>query len=160
MFRAADKRHAEVTVFHSVLSSTRRTTGDHSHSAQHYCLGRKWCDIGPLLGVNSKPDLLGVGVYSTGPIWGRIVDSRGPRILLAGAFLCLSIGYSGIRYLYDSGLPRNTSSLSIFGFCALVAFSLLTGAGGNAGLVSAVNSTAKTFPDQAVRRRDFLSSLE
>ncbi|KIM42690.1 hypothetical protein M413DRAFT_70185 [Hebeloma cylindrosporum] len=90
-----------------------------------------------------------VGVYSSGPIWGRIVDSRGPRILLAGAFLSLLIGYSGIRYLYDRGLPPNTSTLSILGFCVLVASSYLTGSGGNAGLVSAVNSTAKTFPDQA-----------
>ena len=107
-----------------------------------------------------KPDPLEVGVYSSGPVWGRIVDSKGPRILLAGAFLCLATGYFGMRYLYDSGLPRDTSILSIFGFCALVAFSFLTGTGGNAGLVSAVNSTAKTFPDQAVRRQDFLSSLE
>jgi hypothetical protein len=149
-----------LNTFYSVLSPTGRKTGNYSHSTQHRCLGRKWCDIGPLLGGDSKPDLLGVGVYSSGPIWGRIVDSKGPRILLAGAFLFLLSGYSGMRYLYDSGLPRNISSLSIFGFCALVAFSFLTGAGGNAGLISAVNSTAKTFPDQAVRRREFLFSLE
>lgn len=79
------------------------------------------------------------------------MDTKGPRILLAGAFLFLLMGYSGIKYLYDSGLPPNTPTLSILGFCGLVAFTYLTGSGGNAGLVSAVNATAKTFPDQAVR---------
>ena len=88
------------------------------------------------------------------------MDTEGPRILLAGAFLFLLIGYSGIRYLYDSGLPPNTPTLSILGFCGLVAFTYLTGSGGNAGLVSAVNSTAKTFPDQAVRGHTTLFCFE
>ncbi|KAF8189660.1 major facilitator superfamily domain-containing protein [Pholiota molesta] len=90
-----------------------------------------------------------VGVYSSGPVWGRIVDTRGPRILLACSFLFLLGGYSGIRYLYDRGLPEGVASLSTIAFCGLVLSSFLTGAGGNAGLVSAVNSTAKTFPDKA-----------
>ena len=88
------------------------------------------------------------------------MDTKGPRILLAGAFLFLLIGYSGIRYLYDSGLPPNTPTLSILGFCGLVAFTYLTGSGGNAGLISAVNSTAKTFPDQAVRGHTTLFCFE
>ncbi|KDR74212.1 hypothetical protein GALMADRAFT_249944 [Galerina marginata CBS 339.88] len=90
-----------------------------------------------------------VGVYSSGPIWGRIVDSRGPRILLVCAFLFLLGGYSGIRYLYDTGLSPGVKSLSTFGVCILVLFSFTTGAGGNGGLTSSVNSTAKSFPDQA-----------
>ena len=91
-----------------------------------------------------------VGVYSSGPVWGKIVDSRGPRILLVCSFLFLLGGYSGMRYLYDTGLPSDVEHLSIIAFCTLVLFSYLTGAGGNGGLVSAVNSTAKTFPDKAV----------
>lgn len=91
-----------------------------------------------------------VGVYSSGPVWGKIVDSRGPRILLVCSFLFLLGGYSGMRYLYDTGLPADVEHLSIIAFCALVLFSYLTGAGGNGGLVSSVNSTAKTFPDKAV----------
>lgn len=87
------------------------------------------------------------------------MDARGPRTLLAAAFLFLLIGYSGIRYLYNSGLPPDTPTLSILGFCFLVAFTYLTGSGGNAGLVSAVNSTAKTFPDQAVRVHTILGTL-
>lgn len=136
---------------HSICSSTRRETGDHPYSAQHRCDGRKWCvTLASVERRTRKSDFLEVGVYSTGPIWGRIVDSRGPRILLAGAFLSLLIGYSGIRYLYNSGLPPDVSTLSILSFCVLVASSYLTGSGGNAGLISAVNSTAKTFPDQTV----------
>ncbi|KAF8890415.1 major facilitator superfamily domain-containing protein [Infundibulicybe gibba] len=92
-----------------------------------------------------------VGVYSSGPVWGRIVDTRGPRLLLALSFIFLFSGYSGIRYLFNSGLPDSNANttLSTFRFCILVACSYLTGAGGNGGLTSSVNSTAKTFPDRA-----------
>lgn len=88
-----------------------------------------------------------VGVYASGPIWGRIVDRRGPRILLACGFMFLLGGYSGIRHLYDKGMPDDAASLSTFGLYTLILFSFMTGAGGNCGLTSAVNSTAKTFPD-------------
>ncbi|RXW15826.1 hypothetical protein EST38_g10027 [Candolleomyces aberdarensis] len=89
-----------------------------------------------------------VGVYTTGPVWGRIVDSRGPRILLCCAFVFLLGGYMGMRYLYDAGLPEGVNHLSVLSFAALVLCSYLTGAGGNGGLTSSVNSTARTFPDQ------------
>ncbi|EDQ98764.1 uncharacterized protein LACBIDRAFT_192361 [Laccaria bicolor S238N-H82] len=82
-----------------------------------------------------------IGVYASGPIWGRIVDRRGPRILLACGFMFLLGGYSGIRHLYDEGIPDDAASLSTLGL-------FMTGAGGNGGLTSAVNSTAKTFPDR------------
>lgn len=85
-------------------------------------------------------------------MWGKIVDARGPKSLLISAFTLLMGGYMGIRYLYDAGLPAGKTSLSTFGVVVLVMFSYMTGAGGNAGLVSSVNSTAKTFPDKAVRR--------
>jgi MFS family permease len=92
-----------------------------------------------------------VGVYSSGPIWGRLVDTRGPRILLASAFLFLLTGYSGMRYIFDSGVPTSATTISTFTFCLLVACNYMTGAGGNGGLASSVNATAKTFPDKAVR---------
>ena len=60
-------------------------------------------------------------------------------------------GYSGIRHRYDEGIPDDAASLSTFGLYTLVLFSFMTGAGGNCGLTSAVNSTAKTFPDRMVR---------
>ncbi|KAJ6544286.1 major facilitator superfamily domain-containing protein [Mycena capillaripes] len=89
-----------------------------------------------------------VGVYSSGPFWGRIVDSRGPRIPLAFAFLFLFLGYTGIRHFYDAGVPEG-STLSSFSLGLLIACSFMTGTGGNAGFTGAVNSTAKSFPDKA-----------
>lgn len=92
-----------------------------------------------------------VGVYLSGPLWGRIVDKRGPRILFICGFTFLLIGYSGMRYLYDTGLPKGVESLSMTSFILLILFSVLTGSGGNAGLTACVNSIAKTFPDRTVR---------
>ena len=100
---------------------------------------------------STLPDNSSVGVYSSGPIWGRIVDSRGPRILLAFSAVFLFGGYSGIRYFYDSGLPPDALSAPATVFYTLLLCSFLTGAGSSGGITSSVNSTAKTFPDQAVR---------
>ncbi|KDQ53050.1 hypothetical protein JAAARDRAFT_162309 [Jaapia argillacea MUCL 33604] len=86
-----------------------------------------------------------IGVYSSGPIWGRLVDSRGPRILLVSSFLFLLSGYSGIRHIYDAGFDSFTTLSMVL----LVACSFITGSGGNAGLTSSVNATAKSFPDKA-----------
>ncbi|KAG6828069.1 hypothetical protein H0H92_009371 [Tricholoma furcatifolium] len=90
-----------------------------------------------------------IGVYSSGPLWGRIVDLRGPRILMTAAFLLLLAGYSGIRHIYDSGLPETATTISTLTSVMLVICGFMTGSGGNAGLTGAVNSTAKTFPDKA-----------
>ncbi|KAJ7149060.1 major facilitator superfamily domain-containing protein [Mycena crocata] len=89
-----------------------------------------------------------VGVYSSGPFWGRIVDSRGPRIPLAFSFFFLFFGYTGIRHFYDAGVPDD-STISSLSMGLLIACSFMTGAGGNAGFTGAVNSTAKSFPDKA-----------
>ncbi|KAJ7070365.1 major facilitator superfamily domain-containing protein [Mycena belliarum] len=89
-----------------------------------------------------------VGVYSSGPFWGRIVDARGPRIPLAFSFVFLFLGYTGIRHFYDAGVPPD-SALSSLSMGLLIACSFMTGAGGNAGFTGAVNSTAKSFPDRA-----------
>jgi hypothetical protein len=78
------------------------------------------------------------------------VDSRGPRILLACSFVSLLGGYSGIRYLYDSGLAPDASSAPAIVFYALLFCSFLTGVGSAGGFTSSVNATAKTFPDRAV----------
>lgn len=92
-----------------------------------------------------------VGVYATAPFWGKLVDARGPRILLALGFVTLIAGYSGIRYFYDRGLPAGVSNLSVWAFGSLIFCAFITGLGGNGGLVSALNATAKSFPDRAVR---------
>jgi MFS family permease len=99
-----------------------------------------------------------VGVYATAPFWGRIADHRGPRILLAIGFVGLLVGYSGIRWAYDAGLPtiKNpqgetiTGSLPSSHLYLLILCGFLSGAGGNGGLVASVNTTAKSFPDSAV----------
>lgn len=91
-----------------------------------------------------------VGVYGSGPIWGRIIDSNGPRIPLASAFLLLLGGYSGIKFIYDSGIRPGTSTIDSFTFFCLVVCGFMTGFGGNGGLQAAVNTAAKTYPDRTV----------
>ncbi|KAF8994344.1 hypothetical protein BDQ17DRAFT_1431105 [Cyathus striatus] len=89
-----------------------------------------------------------VGVYVTGPILGRLVDTRGPRILILSASILLFLGYGGIKLIYDTGLPADSSpetTLPFGRFLLLVLCSFLTGAGGDAGLMSAVNTTARPF---------------
>ncbi|KIK22462.1 hypothetical protein PISMIDRAFT_102428 [Pisolithus microcarpus 441] len=89
-----------------------------------------------------------VGVFASGPIWGRIVDSRGPRIPLIGAFMCFLAGYTGMKRMYDAGTDSGTS-ISAAHFTLLVVCGLLTGLGANAGIASAINTTAKSFPASA-----------
>ncbi|KAJ3483194.1 hypothetical protein NLI96_g6485 [Meripilus lineatus] len=90
-----------------------------------------------------------VGVYGTAPLLGKLVDARGYPIPLTIAFFALLTGYFGIRRFYISGLPEGISSLSFFGFLVLLLCGLLTGIGANAGMASAINATAKSFPDHA-----------
>ncbi|KIJ65622.1 hypothetical protein HYDPIDRAFT_88135, partial [Hydnomerulius pinastri MD-312] len=52
---------------------------------------------------------LQVGEYSSGPVWGRIADLRGPRIPLIGASIRLLLGYSGIKCIYDDGVGGGTT---------------------------------------------------
>ncbi|KAK7001642.1 NmrA domain-containing protein [Favolaschia claudopus] len=89
-----------------------------------------------------------VGVYSSAPFWGRIVDSRGPRIPIFFGFIFLFFGYTGIRHFYNTGVDDG-NTLSSLGLGLLIACSFMTGAGGNAAFTGAVNSTAKSFPDRA-----------
>ncbi|KAH9928843.1 major facilitator superfamily domain-containing protein [Fomitopsis serialis] len=89
-----------------------------------------------------------IGVYGSAPLWGRIVDTRGPRGLFIMGFFALLVGYLGIRHYYDRGLPDGSSTLSTLSICLLAAFSFLTGIGGNGGLAGAMNSTAKSWPDR------------
>ncbi|KAF8580797.1 MFS general substrate transporter [Ramaria rubella] len=88
-----------------------------------------------------------MGVYTTGPVIGRVVDKRGPRLLLILAFIFLLVGYSGLRRYYDAG-PSNDEKLPVLSLIAMSLFSYMTGAGGNCGLLAASNSTAKSFPER------------
>lgn len=90
-----------------------------------------------------------MGVYTSGPVWGRIVDRKGPRIPLIGASICLFVGYIGIRQMYDDGIGDG-ATVSPLHLVLLVMCSFMTGLGGNAGLGAAMNTTAKSFPASAV----------
>ncbi|KAG8220377.1 major facilitator superfamily domain-containing protein [Butyriboletus roseoflavus] len=89
-----------------------------------------------------------MGVYTSGPVWGRIVDRKGPRIPLIGASICLFVGYLGIKQMYDDGIG-NDATVSVLHFALLVTCGFMTGLGGNAGLGAAINTTAKSFPSSA-----------
>lgn len=85
-----------------------------------------------------------------GPVWGRIVDSRGPRIALVTASITLFAGYAGIKCIYDRGIGSDTLVPLIT--LLLVIFShMLVGFGSCAGGAAAINMTAKRFPESAVR---------
>lgn len=90
-----------------------------------------------------------MGVYSTAPFLGRLVDLKGPRGLLSAAFVLLLVGYLGIRQIFISG-GVGDGQLHVVGFWLLVICSYMTGVGGNGGFSSAVNTTAKSFPDHVV----------
>ncbi|KAF8607493.1 MFS general substrate transporter [Ceratobasidium sp. AG-I] len=91
-----------------------------------------------------------LGMYCSGPFWGRVIDARGPRMSLLVAFVMLLFGYSGIRMFYTGTLTLSEDSPAKFngGVAALSFFSLCTGIAGNAGITSAMNSVAKSFPDR------------
>lgn len=83
-----------------------------------------------------------------GPVWGRIVDSRGPRIALVTASITLFAGYAGIKCIYDRGIGSDTLVPLIT--LLLVIFShMLVGFGSCAGGAAAINMTAKRFPESA-----------
>ncbi|KAI9512757.1 MFS general substrate transporter [Russula earlei] len=87
-----------------------------------------------------------VGVYMSGPIWGKIADTKGPRSLLIVGFISLLSGYSGIHFIFDAGLG-NAAELSRFRLAILILCSFITGIGANASMAAAMNTTAKNFPD-------------
>jgi len=87
-------------------------------------------------------------MYASGPFSGRVVDTKGPKPLFIYAFICLLIGYVGIWTIFSTADPEEPHGGGTV--VVLMFLSFLTGTGGNAGFCSAVNATAKTFPDHAV----------
>ena len=66
-----------------------------------------------------------------------------------GAFVCCLVGYAGIKRMFDNGVTAG-ATLSSGHFPMLVLCSSLTGFGAIAGLSSAINTTAKSFPPSMV----------
>jgi hypothetical protein len=62
-----------------------------------------------------------LGVYITGPLFGIIVDRKGPRLNLMAAAGLLLVGYGGIRGYFDGGLEYKGGGslvvLCLFAFC-------------------------------------------
>ena len=135
----------------SLRTPARRTSPNHPHSTQPHRSSRKLCVSYLTPSINANLTHYSVGMYTSGPVWGRIVDTRGPRISLASSFLLLLLGYSGIRYIFDAGIPASADTISTFTICLLSLCGYMTGAGGSASNAAYLNSTAKTFPDKAVR---------
>lgn len=100
-----------------------------------------------------------MGTAFTSPLLGKIVDSRGPRILLVCAFIFLISGYLGMKFFYDSGLPPEAKSLPNFIFGALILCLFLVGSGGSSAYIASVNTTAKTFSDKVVSSSESIVNL-
>ena len=95
-------------------------------------------------------NLFTAGVYISGPVWGLIVDRVGPGMPLFSASILLLVGYMGLKQLYDGGIGDD-ATVSSLNFTLLIVCNALTGLGGCAGIASATNATAKSFPSALVR---------
>lgn len=120
-------------------------------SGSNYVVGAYLPQLGARLHLShTKLNVFAVagnlGVYMSGPYLGQIVDTRGPRPLLIAAFILLLSGYTGIRGIFDAGLGGG-KDLSTLRLIILVLCSFFSGVGGHAGMASAMNTTAKNFPD-------------
>ncbi|KAJ8521826.1 hypothetical protein ONZ45_g1531 [Pleurotus djamor] len=95
-------------------------------SACALCVGLSiyaaWRDQKKLAKLETQASI--TGAYMSGPVWGKIVDARGPRILLASAAVFLLSGFLGIRKLFDDGVFPGTS-LTTFCFGVLIASHML-----------------------------------
>ena len=135
----------------SLFTATRSTLEYLLYSAQHYRSSRKWYAVFVAWDrLYFDVSFCSVGVSISAPIWGRIVDSQGPRIVFVLSFVFLLGGYSGIKHQFDSGLPSGTSTLPALSFYILVLCNFLTGCGSFGGMTSSLNSTVKSFSDEAV----------
>ncbi|KAH0826447.1 hypothetical protein J3R83DRAFT_5433 [Lanmaoa asiatica] len=126
----------------------------HSRQLMHLSLvlafGHHICNSMPLVSWKiPSVNLSTVGVYKPGPVWGCIVDTEGPRTLLISASICLVVGYLGMKQMYDDSIG-NGATVSMPHLTLLVGCGLMTGLGGNAGLSTAINTTAKSFSFSAV----------
>ncbi len=87
--------------------------------------------------------------------WGKLIDSRGPRIPLLCAFFLQFIGYNGIRMFYQGSLRMLPSGsvvneaeavkgtavgISGLGIVMMMCFMCMTGCGACAGLNSSMVS--------------------
>ena len=108
---------------------------------------------------NSTSSLPPAGTYGSGPLHGKLVDARGPRLSLIIAFFTLSIGYLGTRVIFEAGLAQGQERASTTTIVLLIICAFLTGNGGSGGLASSLNAVAKSFPEHVVSARDLSIQL-
>lgn len=118
------------------------------YSGSNYVYSGYAPQLGKRLNISSTQiNLIGMagnlGVYSSGPVWGKMIDTRGPTLPLIIAGCMQFLGYFVIRMFYN-GFSAGSTHLDV-AFTAL--FMCITGFGGCAGLGAAVNTVAKSFPD-------------
>ncbi|KAF9348797.1 hypothetical protein BGX26_012819 [Mortierella sp. AD094] len=78
------------------------------------------------------------GLFLSGPLFGRLVDSRGPKIVGVFAAGLLMAGYTGLAVTY-SGFFYS------FGFFTAFLFLILVGMGSQAGYMTSVSTNAHNF---------------
>ena len=143
-------RWASLISHRSICTPAGNTSYYQPHRAQHDSFGLR--PYVPFYGSliifhnSSTP----VGASMTAPFYGRITDTRGPRILLTVAFLLLLLGYLGTLSLYDAGPHAGATTASPLTISLLLICAFMIGSGSSSGITAAVNTTAKTFPDNAV----------
>ena len=110
---------------------------------------RTWACICPVSSPIERPCSLLTGFRCAGPVVGRLVDSRGPRLVLSLGACAILAGYLSIRAIYDGGLGKH-SAFNAVGIYGLIAAEALTGIGSCCALSSSTNSVAKSFQSESV----------
>jgi len=145
------------TAADTTILTAKRTTTFLVSFLVSLCAGTNYVysAYGPQLGNRlhlsyAKQNLVGLsgnfGVYASAPFFGKLADSRGPRLSLALSFVLLSIGYLGIKGVYDLS-EDNAEPVAGGTLFTLILFGLLSGIGSNAGYSAALNTVAKSFPN-------------
>ncbi|KAF8939678.1 hypothetical protein BGZ47_008082 [Haplosporangium gracile] len=78
------------------------------------------------------------GLFLSGPLFGRLVDSKGPRTVGLLSAALLVAGYSGLSLTYSG-------AFSSFGFFTSFLFLILVGMGSQAGYMTSVSTNAHNF---------------
>lgn len=79
-----------------------------------------------------------MGLYISGPIWGRIVDRNGPYTALWFGAACTLVGYGAFSYAYTKGWDDIPVAL-------LSLFMFFSGVGNQAALCGSINVQAKSW---------------
>ncbi|PWN32787.1 MFS general substrate transporter [Meira miltonrushii] len=91
-----------------------------------------------------------MGVYLSGPFWGRLVDKKGPKVALALGAILVAVGYGGLSVSYGGTIWSSTS------LPTLCMFSLFSGLGNSGAFTAAMNAQAKSWKEE---RRGLCTAL-